>query len=178
MMLDPGESKIIAGNPSAFMAKYGFLPSCQFTRSLSNTGEKLILADGFGNVIDLVEYSDLPPWPDVRHNGYYLKLLNPLSDNNIASNWIASTSALVYVDNVISDRGIKLYPSPVTDLLRIESETTILSIELYDIMGYKLQTIKVNSESFSLNMTSVPPGFYMVRVVTSMGSYVRKIIRK
>jgi hypothetical protein len=177
-MLGPDESRIIAGNPSAFMAKYGFLPSGQFTRSLANTGEKLILADGFGNVIDLVEYSDLPPWPDVKFNGYYLKLLNPLSDNNIATNWIASTSSMVSVDNVLSDPDIKLYPSPVTDHLTIESDVTILCLEIYDILGYKLQTISVNSGSYSLNMTSSAPGIYLVRVHTQGGNFTRKIIRK
>ncbi len=55
----------------------------------------LYFVDGFGNVIDIVEYSDLPPWPDASFNGYYLKLVDPLSDNNIATNWIASTSDLV-----------------------------------------------------------------------------------
>ena len=98
MIIQPDDSKIIAGNAEIFMAKYGFLPAGQFSRSLSNTGEKLILSDGFGNVIDFVEYSDLPPWPDARFNGYYLKLVDPLSDNNIAANWIASTSAFVSVE--------------------------------------------------------------------------------
>jgi len=46
------------------MAKFGIAPSGQFTRNLSNKGEKLVLADAFGNVIDSVSYSNLPPWPN------------------------------------------------------------------------------------------------------------------
>ena len=98
-MIDPGGSKILSGNSEVFKAKYGFYPDGQFTRSLSNTGEKLVLADGFGNVIDIVEYSDLPPWPDASFNGFYLELIDPLSDNNIASNWKASQSVIVSVND-------------------------------------------------------------------------------
>ena len=78
-MVEPHGSIILAGNSEVFRAKYGFYPYGQFTRSLSNTGEKLVLADGFGNVIDIVEYSDLPPWPDAKFNGYYLALNDPHS---------------------------------------------------------------------------------------------------
>ncbi|MBK8883050.1 MAG: CotH kinase family protein [Bacteroidales bacterium] len=174
---DPGQTIILAGNSEVFMAKYGFYPSGQFTRSLSNTGEDLILSDGFGNEIDRVQYSDLPPWPDVKANGLYLELVNPLSDNNIASSWRAASSLLVSVNDIEDFNSLRLYPSPVNDLLTIENETIMLYVELYDIMGTKLQTLRINSECCNLDMSSYPRGLYLVRVVTPGGSIVRKIIR-
>ena len=66
---------ILAGNSDVFIKKYGVHPYGQFTRNLSNKSEKLVLADGFGNVIDSVTYSDQPPWPDADGNGYYLELI-------------------------------------------------------------------------------------------------------
>jgi hypothetical protein len=177
-MVDPGESIMLAGNSEVFMAKYGFYPYGQFTRSLSNTGENLILADGFGNVIDKVEYSDLPPWPDVKANGLYLELIDPLSDNNIASNWKASGSLIVSVNDPEAANAIKVYPSPVTDILRIENETPVLYLELYDISGTMLKSLSVNSECFTMDMSSLKSGVYILRVVTSRGSYVRKIIKR
>jgi hypothetical protein len=177
-MIEPGGTKIIAGNTEAFKAKYGFFPNGQFTRSLSNTGENLILADGFGNIIDNVAYSDLPPWPVVKANGLYLELIDPLSDNNLGSNWRASGSVIVSVNDIDPGRGLKLYPSPVTDQLHIESETSILFLEVYDLSGIRLLTQSVNSACFSLDMTSYPPGLYLVKVVTPAGNIIRKIIRK
>jgi hypothetical protein len=177
-MVDPGKSIILAGNSEAFMAKYGFYPYGQFTRSLSNTGENLILADGFGNVIDHVEYSELPPWPDVNANGLYLELIDQLSDNNIASNWKASGSLIVSVNDLEASNSIKLYPTPVTDILRIENETPVLYLELYDIPGTMLRSLSVNSECYTLNMSSFKSGIYILRVVTSRGSHVRKIIKR
>lgn len=174
----PGGSKILAGNSEVFRAKYGFYPDGQFTRSLSNTGEKLILADGFGNVIDEVGYSDQPPWPDARANGLYLELIDQQSDNNIGSNWKASGSVIVSVDDIISGIDLKVYPSPVTDVLRIESETAILTVDLYDIRGSRLQTQFVNSECHDIDMTPFSPGIYVVKVLTPGGSFIRKIIKK
>jgi hypothetical protein len=177
-MAGPGQSIILAGNSEVFTAKYGFSPFGQFTRSLSNTGENLVLADGFGNVIDNVQYSDLPPWPDVNANGLFLEIIDLSSDNNIASNWKASGSVLVSVNDVENGYALKMYPSPVTDLLRIENQTVILSVELYDIMGNKLQTIPVNAECYNMDMRTYSSGMYLVKVVTPVGSVVRKIIRK
>jgi hypothetical protein len=177
-IVEPHGSIILAGNSELFRTKYGFYPYGQFTRSLSNKGEKLVLADGFGNVIDVVEYSDLPPWPNAKFNGYYLILNDYLSDNNIAANWIASTSTLVSLHDLAADPGIILYPSPVSDILRIESEAMILYIELYDILGNKLNTLLVDSECFNIDMASFSPGLYLVKAFTPGGSFVRKVIRK
>jgi hypothetical protein len=175
--VEPHSSIILAGNSEVFMEKYGFYPFGQFTRSLSNTGEKLVLADGFGNVIDMVEYSDLPPWPDAKFNGYFLSLMDPFSDNNIGSNWTASTSTLLPVEEIPAGQDIKLYPSPVTDILRILSANDILYLEVFDIMGTRLQSITVNSACYSLDMTSYSQGLYLVKVFTPGGSLVRKIIK-
>jgi hypothetical protein len=177
-MIDPGGSKILAGSSEGFNARYGFYPDGQFTRSLSNSGEKLILADGFGNVIDLVEYSDQPPWPDASFNGFYLELIDALSDNNIGSNWKASQSVIVSVNDNVVTHDVKLYPSPVSDVLSIFSETSILRIELYDLMGNMLSAHSVNSGSYNLDMTSLSVGIYVVRVVTPERIFVRKIIKK
>ena len=114
-----GATTILANKPMVFTRKYGILPSGQFTRNLSNTGENLVLADGFGNVIDSVSYSNLPPWPNADGNGYYLELTDPFSDNSIAYNWTASANKIVSVDEIENNKSLKLYPSPVTDQLTL-----------------------------------------------------------
>ena len=91
-VIGPDSKIILAGNSDVFIKKYGVSPFGQFTRNLSNKGEKLVLADGFGNVIDSVTYSDSSPWPNADGNGYYLELIDPHSDNSIAANWTASTN--------------------------------------------------------------------------------------
>ncbi|MCX6253693.1 MAG: T9SS type A sorting domain-containing protein, partial [Bacteroidia bacterium] len=153
-------------------------PSGQFTRNLSNTSEKLVLADGFGNVIDSVRYSNLPPWPDADGNGYYLELTDPLSDNNIGTNWIASTSAIVSVEDTKNNPELKFYPTPVKDNLTIESSGKISILQVFDFQGRLLRKITVNSETYNLDMSSYFPGIYLIEVITPDGSIVRKIIKE
>ncbi|MCX6320472.1 MAG: CotH kinase family protein [Bacteroidia bacterium] len=174
----PNATKILASNATVFRAKYGFPPSGQFTRNLSNSGQNLVLADGFGNVIDNVQYSNLSPWPNASANGYFLELTDPFSDNSIATNWTASISVIVSVEDTENDQSMKFYPSPVKDNLTVESADRINTIQLLDIQGCILQTINVNTERYSIDMTSCLPGTYLIKVIKQDRSFVRKIIKE
>jgi hypothetical protein len=177
-LIGPNATKILASNPLVFTAKHGFSPSGQFTRNLSNTGENLVLVDGFGNVIDNVLYSNLPPWPNANANGYSLELTDPLSDNSIATNWSASTPTIVSVEDAEKDLLLKFYPSPVRDNLIIESTGRKYILQLFDFQSCLLQAINVNSDTYSLDMSSYFPGIYLVKIITPDGSFIRKIIKE
>ena len=173
----PGSSKILASNPSVFMAKFGIAPSGQFTRNLSNKGEKLVLADAFGNVIDSVSYSNLPPWPNADGNGSYLQVIDPFSDNSIPSNWIASTNSITSVSETENNTNLKFYPTPVKGNLSIEYSGTIKSVELLDIQGKSIRKIDINSGNYKLDMSSCSQGIYLIRVITPDGNFIQKIIK-
>lgn len=174
----PNGTKILAGNAAVFKAKYGFNPSGQFTRNLTNTGENLVLADGFGNVIDNVQYSNLAPWPNADGNGYFLELTDPFSDNSIATNWTAVSGTIVSVEDAENDQWLKFYPSPVKNNLTIESGGKEYALQIFDFQGRILKTVYVNSDTYSLDMTSYFPGIYLIKVTTSEGSFVRKITKE
>ena len=83
----------LAGDSLIFSQIYGVPPFGQFSRDLSNSSEKLILADAFGNTIDSVVYSDLSPWPTAADgNGSFLQLKDLALDNSLGSSWVASTN--------------------------------------------------------------------------------------
>jgi hypothetical protein len=174
----PKSTKIIAGNSEVFIKKYLVHPFGQFTRNLSNKSEKLVLADGFGNVIDSVTYFDQPPWPNADGNGYYLELMDPLSDNSIAANWTASTNTIVSVSETENGIKFRLYPAPVRDRLTIESSGTISIVELYDYQGRQIRKINIDSGNYILDMSSLSPGIYMIRVLTHDRDFIRKIIKQ
>ena len=176
--IQPNSTKILAGNSSVFIAKYGIYPSGQFNRNLSNRGESLVLADGLGNVIDSVTYSDQAPWPDADGNGYYLELADPFSDNSIASNWIASGNTIVSVKETEINNRLKFYPTPVKDFLTIESSATIKFLQLYDFQGKLIRRIEINSGTYNLDMSSCHKGIYLVQVFTSDRNFVQKIVKE
>ena len=174
----PNSVKILAGNSEVFMRKYGFTPSGQFTRNLSNRSENLILTDGFGNIIDSVRYSDEAPWPDADGNGYYLELSDPFSDNSLASNWTLSTNIIVSVVEHESNPRMKFYPTPVKENLTIESSGSIKNLELFDFQGRLIKRIEINAGLYNLDMSSFSQGIYLIRVYTSAGNFMQKIIKR
>jgi len=177
-VISGNSSLYLAGNAGVFIKKYKVSPYGQFTRNLSNKGEKLVLADGFGNVIDSLTYRDQPPWPSADGNGYYLELMDPLSDNSVATNWTATKNILVSASETVNNKPLKLYPAPVKDVLSIESPETINIIQLFDSQGRMLRKINVNSESYSLDMSSYSGGIYMVQVITMGRNIVQKVIKE
>ena len=174
----PNSVKVLANKPEVFKAKYGFPPSGQFTRNLSNTGENLVLADGFGNVIDNVQYSNSLPWPNADGNGSYLELTDPSLDNNLASSWIASSNTIVSVENIRSEQLLNIYPSPVKNTLTVESSGRMNILQLFDSQGRLLRNFNVNSGKYSIDMTSLSPGMYILKVISSERNYMRKIIKE
>lgn len=174
----PNSVKILANKPNVFLEKYGFTPFGQFTRNLSNAGEKLVLSDAYGNVIDSVSYSDHDPWPDADGNGYYLELIDPLSDNSVASNWRLSTNTVLAVSKTESRAKLKFYPLPVKDLLTIESSEVIKSVELIDYQGRVLKQIDVNTGLYILDMSKCSRGVYLIQISAPGGIYVQKILKE
>jgi CotH kinase protein/Lamin Tail Domain/Secretion system C-terminal sorting domain len=174
----PRSSIMLSSNPAVFMTKYGFSPFGQFTRNLDNTGEPLILADGFGNVIDSVFYSNQSPWPDADANGYYLTLIDPLSDNSVGTNWTATEDVITSVGKVENNQNVIIYPTPVKNSLTVESSVNINRLLLFDFQGSLLQTININEGKYSLEMSSYSSGLYIIEVITSEGTIVRRIIKE
>ncbi len=69
---------------------------------------------------------------------------------------------------------IKVYPNPVSDVLHIENKN-LKSAALYSMDGKKL----METQSSELNVSSLPKGVYMVRLVTSEDKILsKKVIKK
>lgn len=175
--LGPHLSLILASNASVFQAKYDFAPFGQFTRHLSNKSQNLLLADGFGNIIDNVFYYDTIPWPDADGNGNYLSLTDPGLDNNMAANWLSSNEILTSENNIPASVDFQLYPNPVNDILRIQAESEIGLLSVSDIHGRLLVFLHVNHKSYELDMSGFIKGTYIIRVITSDKTYTGKIIK-
>ncbi len=175
--LGAGQSLYIASNPGVFETRYGIAPFGQFQRNLSNNTQKLVLADGFGNVIDVVEYDDDEPWPDADGSGSYLQLTSLALDNSLASSWVASDSALSAEAFGMASTTV-IYPNPVGDMLYIRSGEAIRNIEVYDIYGKLLQSQGVSTDAATLDFVSYAPGMYLIKVSGPNGAVTQKVVRQ
>ncbi len=176
--LGAGLCVIIASNATVFQSKYGFAPYGEFTRQLSNSGEQLVLSDAFGNVIDFVEYADASPWPDADGNGSYLKLAELTLDNSLPESWIASNDIILSVETPSAEIKFLVYPNPAREILNVEADSDISSISIYDIRGSHLMNIRYESSRCTVDVSSLAPGTYIVRVFTADGSQSVKFVKK
>lgn len=177
-VMEPRASIILASNQQTFRLKYGFSPFGRFTRHLSNDGESIILADGFGNIIDNVSYQNTLPWPDADGNDYYLKLLDNELDNNDPYSWIASNDVITSAEYPHYGDDLIIYPNPVRDKLRIESPSVIKTISLTDIYGRRIEKINLDDESGEIVVSRLSPGLYFLIIETGYKTITRKIIKE
>lgn len=179
--LSSGSVLFLVNDSDSFVQRYGFEPFGEFSRSLSNDGEDLILRDAYGNIIDQVIYNDVLPWPeDADGEGSFLKLVSLSLDNSLASSWIARTDTAdnLSISSNINSSHINLYPNPVSDILRIKSSFgNINHINIYGINGKLYRKYNINHGSVELDLSAFESGVYVIKIQTASELFVRKIIK-
>jgi hypothetical protein len=174
-----GGSIILASNSTAFQTKYGIPAFGQFTRNLTNSSQKIVLADGFGNTIDSVEYFDASPWPIAADGvGSYLQLISTTLDNNLASSWIASSNNSLLTTSFDETSIISIYPNPVTRFLNIRSIEPMSGIKIFDVSGKLIFDLKQKSKEIQTDWSKYPNGFYFVTIYDETDFITKKIIKE
>ena len=174
-----GASVFIASNAATFQSKYGLVAFGQFTRNLSNSSQKIVLADGFGNTIDTVQYFDALPWPTAADGGgSYLQLISTTLDNNVASSWIASSSASLSNSSFIESSTISIYPNPVTNVLNIHTTKPMSGIKIFNVSGTLIYELKQKSQIIKTDWSSYASGTYFITIYDDSGFVTKKIIKQ
>ncbi|MBO7528464.1 MAG: CotH kinase family protein [Bacteroidales bacterium] len=164
------DALVLCSDSLAYIQYYNKFPFGEYQRKLSNKSEKIVLADAWGNVIDEVHYSDSEPWPtEPDGNGPYLKLIDLELDNSLAENWTYSTE----YDNAdeISYNKLAVFPNPANGMLNIVTEKQIISAEIIDLFG----RIIARSSDNTINVSTLPNGYYNIRITTDEEVVVSKV---
>jgi hypothetical protein len=87
----------------------------------------------------------------------------------------------LYTNNTLSSSDfaqknlkVSLYPNPVRDILNIETDTEIKSVEIYNLQGQKIKT----ALSKQVNVSDLSAGIYMVRLEDTNNAVETKRIVK
>ncbi|MFC6878050.1 CotH kinase family protein [Flavobacterium myungsuense] len=176
--ISSNKSIYLASNSTVFKEKYGITAFGQFTRNLSNSSQKLVLVDGFGNVIDYVEYFDKSPWPDADGSGNYLQLINTTLDNSLASSWVAANNETLLNTSFIDNEDVSIYPNPTSHIVTIRSKNQISKINVFDVLGSIILSANSNSYSFSIDFSSYSKGIYFVTILDEFGLRTKKIVKQ
>lgn len=76
------------------------------------------------------------------------------------------------------DKSVALYPNPTNGNVNINSNTTIRSIELFDVQGRILQTVIEDNNAAQIDLSNKANGLYFIRITTEAGVKVEKLIKK
>ncbi|WPR71961.1 T9SS type A sorting domain-containing protein [Flavobacterium sp. NG2] len=88
---------------------------------------------------------------------------------------IEAANTTLGVDNH-SINNSAVYPNPVTDFLKIQSEDTIESVSIWNIGGI----LVYNNDTFTgdgINLSSLLPGVYLVKIKTNKRTEIKKIVK-
>ncbi|MDG1333510.1 MAG: choice-of-anchor J domain-containing protein [Crocinitomicaceae bacterium] len=75
--------------------------------------------------------------------------------------------------NELAEVAVQVYPNPVSDVMKVQSEAIVQSLELIALNGSVLKS----SDSNEINVSSLLRGSYFVKVVTDQGMVVRSFVK-
>ncbi|MBB6371938.1 lamin tail domain-containing protein [Chryseobacterium shigense] len=161
--------------------------------SLSNSGEPITFKDKSGSTVDYVFFSGISPWPvEANGQGSYLKLISSDLNNELPASWeaksISSDAASAKmakptgqrmrtdIDTVDNNRGIKIYPVPMKDILFVNlNEESVISI--YNMTGQIVKTEKLDTGKNSIDVSGLSQGGYLIKIQGEKESKVFKVTK-
>lgn len=170
--LDPGALLVLASNPSAFEARYGFAPVGTYTGRLDNGGERLTLSDAAGATLASLRYNDKYPWPQGPDgDGFSLTLRDPSTqpDPSQADNWRPSSQqggspgadegGFPSISPILVNEVLTHTDFPQKDAIELYNPTS----EAVDISGWLLTDDRGLPAKFTIPAnTLLPAGGYLV----------------
>ena len=119
------------------------------------------------------------PLPIIQLNDVVENTAHIYFDFNAAI--ITNTVTTTYVDELgVSDfETLKViaYPNPANDILNIQAEGSISSIEIMNVLGQTLLTSKGNGNKEQLDISGLSAGNYFVRIVVGDVSRVLRVVK-
>ncbi len=101
--------------------------------------------------------------------------------NDLANEWVeVPVSVAVFVGiNENGEQGyVSMYPNPATAIVKLQANTTINSVEVYNAVGQMVLNTTVKGKTTSLDVSSLQNGVYFVKVNSELGTTTQKLIVK
>jgi hypothetical protein len=188
----PNDYLVISRNVSKYRVAYPDAPPAvgDFSFGLGSSGDciKLITGDGFP--VDSICYGVEDPWPvEPKIDGVSLELRNPIFDNSLAVNWMASVpphgtpgkSNTLISGNGESDQNpsaaenmLECFPNPFTVFTRIRFEVPsqdLIRLSVYDLQGHLVHVLyegetgpgikEIIWDGYGSDGTMLGPGIYI-----------------
>jgi len=121
---------------------------------------------------------------DIRNNPLTCINVSQTQMNSIPSDWQKDVSASyntdcqaqLGIDDETLNKGLILYPNPVSDRLNIVSELPLTKVEFFSVLGQRVK--EIHTDFHSIPTGNLSKGIYFIRVYSDKGIAVKKLIRK
>lgn len=80
-------------------------------------------------------------------------------------------STLSVIDNTFN--ALTIYPNPASGIVNIKTQNTIVTLELYSILGKQLITVQSQDH---IDVSGFQTGIYLLKIKTNEGSITKKIV--
>ncbi len=112
-------------------------------------------------------------------------ITNPVTTTSVGfpnSKWVMTIVGEnnLGVTEIINSNNLQVYPNPVKDVLNFKMANSLKaeSIELYDMMGRKVNSTAASKVSTGVNMSNFAKGTYVLKVKANDGKvYIQKILK-
>ncbi|UOE40068.1 GEVED domain-containing protein [Chryseobacterium suipulveris] len=72
----------------------------------------------------------------------------------------------------------RVYPNPIVDIVNIDSNSKVSSVQVYDLSGKVVSTHTMNAVKNQINLGKLTPGVYMLKINTESGTQTVKVVKK
>ncbi len=84
------------------------------------------------------------------------------------------------IEEVVGQRDVEesasLYPNPAKGFVRVDSESNIVKIEVYNVLNQLVETLAANSKTLTLDLKSYTSGTYFAKITTDIGTTTKKFV--
>lgn len=127
---------------------------------LADNGERVILTDGQGNVLDSLTY------PNQKQDFSYARCPNATGSfvitNHTYNQSNGNCKPVAANDLILSD--LTIFPNPVNDVLFIKnSDSALGKITLFDLVGRVVQQLETQDTEVNLDLSHLDKGVYFLR---------------
>lgn len=150
-------------NLSVYVSTTGMNPS-DFTQVLNITTDSIMSQ----YVVDLAAYAGQAVYVAFRHHD-----ITDMFMVNVDDVEILAGSAPTAIEELAAQ--VNVYPNPSSDVVFVNTDAQISTIDVINVAGQKLSSLNVNNNNAQINVNGFAAGIYFLQINTENGLITKKI---
>ncbi len=193
-VLAPNQFYVIASKPKWFYERHWMVPTGNFEKNFSNTGEQVLVSNAVGAPVIDFQFYNTAPWataPDGTGKSLTSGKINPTGNPNDFSYWSASSvydgtpfaDDLGVIDTIIDPADhynlVTIYPNPTQAMLnlKVKDSNAEVQVEIYTLTGTRVyNSILTGSNVIDLRQLHINSGIYLVNTKYEQKNEVYKVV--